>query len=153
MFVSTATLTAELRLATRRPVWRKRTPALATPKLNVSQSHTYQLIIYILSLFTTASVRKVRCHKKYLTCECGCVSDVCLVSAESYFNDALAIYKLQFGPCHEKTISTQDELARLQIRAEKHEVSTILSYLYADVHVRQREKRTNNKSMIANVLS
>ena len=53
---------------------------------------------------------------------------VCLVSAESYFNDALAIYKLQFGPCHEKTITTQDELARLQIRAEKHEVNKLYMY-------------------------
>lgn len=44
------------------------------------------------------------------------------VSAESYFNDAIAIYKLHYGPSNEVTIGAQDELAHLQIRTDRTDV-------------------------------
>lgn len=45
------------------------------------------------------------------------------VSAESYFNECLAIYKSTLGPSHAKTLRVQDELAKLMIRTDRNSVS------------------------------
>ena len=50
-----------------------------------------------------------------------------LVSAESYYNDALVIYQKVHGPVHEKTVSVQDDIARLQIRTDKQQVPFVTS--------------------------
>ena len=44
------------------------------------------------------------------------------VSAESYFKDAEGVYLRHYGPHHDKTIGIQDQMARLQIRADRQEV-------------------------------
>ena len=51
------------------------------------------------------------------------------MSAESYFNDAIAVYRMHHGPNHEVTIGAQDELAHLQIRTDRTDVSANASLL------------------------
>ena len=44
-------------------------------------------------------------------------------SAESYLNECLAVYTVQHGPNHQKTIDIQDELAKIMIRTDRASVS------------------------------
>ena len=50
-----------------------------------------------------------------------------LASAESYLNEATAVYQSNFGPNHEKTIRCQDELVRLMIRTDRQEEAVQVS--------------------------
>ena len=45
------------------------------------------------------------------------------VSAESYLNECLSSCTTVYGPSHKKTLEVQDELARLQIRTQRENVS------------------------------
>ena len=47
-------------------------------------------------------------------------------SAESYLNQALATYETLYGADHTKTLEGKDELARLMIRTDRIEVSSLI---------------------------
>ena len=46
-------------------------------------------------------------------------------SAESYLNQALRTYESLYGADHKKTLEGKDELARLMIRTDRTEVSSL----------------------------
>ena len=58
-----------------------------------------------------------------LVCGLKKTSSIFSVSAESYLNECLSSCTTVYGPSHKKTLEVQDELARLQIRTERENVS------------------------------
>ena len=80
-------------------VWRRRTQLCAVPMPTVSVSPVQNMRISFQIFSPNISV-----------------------SAESYFNDAITVFKGCYGPGHEVTIGAQDELAHLQIRSDRQEV-------------------------------
>lgn len=59
------------------------------------------------------------------------------ISAESYLNECLATYQIVYGPCHQKTLDIQDELARLMVRLDRTEeaISLLQSTMSAKTDV------------------